>query len=196
MKRLALENERAVVLQMAFRAQNVFGTFEERASPGACFSKVPNLFGRISGDLILFVSSKRRRFEARYLSLYFILQIFLFLFPLQHMKRPALQNKQAGVLRIALRARKAFGTFEKRAPEWAYYLNFFIWFLVSRSLIIRRKQRVISLSFITTRLLYAYRPKRTLVTTYGSTWNKSPCVNTTRLITGGRRLPFGFYKLL
>ena len=32
MKRLALENERAVVLQMAFRAQNVFGTFEERAS--------------------------------------------------------------------------------------------------------------------------------------------------------------------
>ena len=32
------------------------------------------------------------------------------------MKRRALQNKQAGVLRIAFRARKAFGTFEKRAP--------------------------------------------------------------------------------
>ena len=38
------------------------------------------------------------------------------------MKRPALQNKQAGVLRMAFRARKAFGTFEKRAPgeqNWA-----------------------------------------------------------------------------
>ena len=27
---------------------------------GACFSKVPKLFGRFSGDIILFVSSKRR----------------------------------------------------------------------------------------------------------------------------------------
>ena len=44
------------------------------------------------------------------------LQLFLFLFPLRHMKRPALQNKQAGVLRMAFRARKDFGTFEKRAP--------------------------------------------------------------------------------
>ena len=33
--------------------------------PGACFSKVPKLFGPISGDIILFVSSKRRRLEAR-----------------------------------------------------------------------------------------------------------------------------------
>ena len=32
------------------------------------------------------------------------------------MKRPALQNKQLGVLRMAFRARKVFGTFEKRAP--------------------------------------------------------------------------------
>ena len=32
--------------------------------PGACFSKVPKLFGRISSDIILFVSSKRRRLEA------------------------------------------------------------------------------------------------------------------------------------
>ena len=32
---------------------------------GACFSKVPNLLGRISGDIILFVSSKRRRLEAQ-----------------------------------------------------------------------------------------------------------------------------------
>ena len=33
------------------------------------------------------------------------------------MKRPALQNKQVIVLRMAFRARKVFGTFEKRAPE-------------------------------------------------------------------------------
>ena len=44
------------------------------------------------------------------------LQLFLFLSPLQHMKRPALQNKQVVVLRMAFRARKVIGTFEKRAP--------------------------------------------------------------------------------
>ena len=44
------------------------------------------------------------------------MQLFLFLFPFQHMKRPALQNKLVGVLRMAFRARKVFGTFEKRAP--------------------------------------------------------------------------------
>jgi len=33
--------------------------------PGACFSKVPKLFGRISGYIIHFVSSKRKRLEAR-----------------------------------------------------------------------------------------------------------------------------------
>ena len=48
------------------------------------------------------------------------MQLFLFLFPLQHMKRPALHYKQVGVLRMAFRARKVFGTFEKRAErQWA-----------------------------------------------------------------------------
>ena len=56
---------------MAFRARKKYGTFEKRAPgqkdrrSGACFSKVPKLFGRISGDIILYVSSKRRRLEAR-----------------------------------------------------------------------------------------------------------------------------------
>ena len=65
-----------------------------------------------------------------------VIHLHLFLFPLRHMKRPALQNKQAGVLRMALRARKAFGTFEKRAPgikraifvcliDWVFV--FFFW---------------------------------------------------------------------
>ena len=78
---------------------------------GACLSKVPKLFELISGDIILFVSSKRRRLEARNFAIIF------FLFPLQHMKRSALQNKQVVILRMSFRARKVLRTFEKRAPS-------------------------------------------------------------------------------
>ena len=46
------------------------------------------------------------------------LQLFSLLFPLELMRRPALQNKRVGVLRMAYRARKVFGTFEKRAPAF------------------------------------------------------------------------------
>mgnify|MGYP006862621742 CR=1 FL=1 len=42
----------------------------ERA-PGPVSRKSPKLFGRISGDIILFVSSKRRRLEARNCGSYF-----------------------------------------------------------------------------------------------------------------------------
>ena len=52
-----------------------FGTFEKQA-PGACFPKVPKLFGRISGDIILFVSSKRRRLEARHFAVILIFSPF------------------------------------------------------------------------------------------------------------------------
>ena len=48
-----------------------FGTFEKQA-PGARFSKVPKLFERISGDIILFVYSKRRRLEARNFAVIFV----------------------------------------------------------------------------------------------------------------------------
>ena len=44
----------------------------EKHTPGACFQKVPKLFGPISGDIILFVSSKRRRLEARNFAVIFI----------------------------------------------------------------------------------------------------------------------------
>ena len=44
--------------------------------PGACFSKVPKHFERISGDIILFVSSKRRRLEARNFAVIFIFTPF------------------------------------------------------------------------------------------------------------------------
>ena len=56
-----------------------------------------------------FVSSKRKRLEERNFIVYAV-------FPLQHMKRPALQIKCVRVLRMAFRARKVFGIFEKRAP--------------------------------------------------------------------------------
>ena len=36
-----------------------------KLTPGARFSKVPRLFDRNSGDIILFVSSKRRHLKAR-----------------------------------------------------------------------------------------------------------------------------------
>ena len=47
------------------------GTFEKRTL-GACFSNVPKLFGRICGDIILFVSSKQRCLEARNFAVIFI----------------------------------------------------------------------------------------------------------------------------
>ena len=50
----------------------IYSTFQRQCNPdariveaGARFSKVPKLFGCISGDIILFESSKLRRFEAR-----------------------------------------------------------------------------------------------------------------------------------
>ena len=46
--------------------------FRNDRRPGICFSKVPKLFGCISGDIILFVSSKRRRVEARNFAIIFI----------------------------------------------------------------------------------------------------------------------------
>ena len=71
MKRPALQNKQVVVFRMAFRTRKVFGTFEKRA-PGARFSKVPKRFGCISGVIILLVSSKRRRLEARTLAVILI----------------------------------------------------------------------------------------------------------------------------
>ena len=39
------------------------------------------------------------------------------------MNRPALQIKQVGVSRMAFRARKVFGTFEKRAPGRSKFVD-------------------------------------------------------------------------
>ena len=48
-----------------FHQMPLGGCYRNEFCPGARFSKVPKLFGRISGDIILFVSSKQRRLEAR-----------------------------------------------------------------------------------------------------------------------------------
>ena len=45
--------------------------------------------------------------------------VILILIPLQHVKRPALQNKWVGVLRMAFQACKVLGSFEKRTPGQA-----------------------------------------------------------------------------
>ena len=99
MKEQASHNKLVVVLRIEFGAQTVFGTFEKRA-PGACFSKVPKLLYHQNEGV--------PRHET--------LQLFLFFIFLQHMKTPALQNKQVVLLRMAFRARKVLGTLEKRAP--------------------------------------------------------------------------------
>ena len=100
-RRLRVEDTKKMMLPEI--RPKCFGTFEKRA-PGALFSKVPKLFGRISDDIILFVSSKRRRLEARNLA------VILNSIPLQRIKRPALQNKRVAVLEMAFRARNVFGT--------------------------------------------------------------------------------------
>ena len=80
-------------------------------SSGARFWKVPDLFERISGGIILFscifkTNTSRGTKLWNYFDLYSLYNI---------MKRPALQKKQVGALRMAFQARKVFETFEKRA---------------------------------------------------------------------------------
>ena len=41
---------------------------------------------------------------------------FNFCFPLQHMRRPVLQNKRVGDLKMAFRTRNVFETFKERVP--------------------------------------------------------------------------------
>ena len=79
------------------------------STPVARFSKVPKLFGRISGDIVLFVFSKRRRLRARNLA---VILIFL---PFTTYEKTSFPNERVGVLGTAFRARKVFGAFEKRA---------------------------------------------------------------------------------
>ena len=59
----------------------------ERANPaGARLSKVSKVFGSMSRDIILSIFSKRRRLQA------WNFAVILILFPLQHVKRSAIQE--------------------------------------------------------------------------------------------------------
>ena len=60
---------------------------------------------------ILFVSSKGRCSVLRNFAV-----IFIFI-PFSRYEKTSLQNKRVGVLRIAFRVRKVFGSFEKRTPD-------------------------------------------------------------------------------
>ena len=76
----------------------------------------PKLFGRISGDIIHSVSSRGRRLEAGNFAVVLIFVPFT-----TYEKKTALQNKQVAGLRVAFRARKVLGTFEKQAPGLVSY---------------------------------------------------------------------------
>ena len=91
---------------------------EERQKSATRFSKVPKLFGRVSGDLILLTYLQNEG-----VSRHEPLQSFSVVFPLQHVKKPALQNQRFGVLRMAFRACKVFGTFEKQATGHEQLVN-------------------------------------------------------------------------
>ena len=82
-------------------------------SPGAHFSTVPKLFGRISWGQNSLCIFKKKASRATILGSYFNFDSLYN----TDMKRPALRNKWVGVLRIPFRMRKVFGTFEKRPLE-------------------------------------------------------------------------------
>ena len=70
----------------------------------ARFSKVPKLYGPLSGVTIPFVSQETS-------------QSFFFLLLWKPVERSAFKNKRLAVPQMAFRARNIFGTFEKRAPR-------------------------------------------------------------------------------
>ena len=87
-----------------------FGTFEKQA-PGAFFSKVPKLFGRISGDIILFVSSKRRRLEARNFA------VILIFIPFTTYEKTSFTEKAGGSFTNGFSGPKSSRDFRETGPR-------------------------------------------------------------------------------
>ena len=75
-------------------------------------SKVPKLFGRISGDLILFVSSERRGLEARNFAV-----ISPFILFTTYDKNQLCRVSGSEFYEWLFWPEKVFGTYEERAPE-------------------------------------------------------------------------------
>ena len=81
------------------------------SGPGACFSKNPKTFRAHFGCHNTLCIFKTKASRVTKLCSYFY---FYSLYNIG--KKTALQNKEDGVLGMAFRAPKVFGTFEKRAP--------------------------------------------------------------------------------
>ena len=78
--------------------------FKEKR-PGARFPKVPKLFGSISGDILVFVSSDRRRLEPRSLAVNFCFGIWKDIQTYeQHMKRHIYQYEKTSFTELAGRS--------------------------------------------------------------------------------------------
>ena len=84
----------------------------------ALFSKVPELFGCISGDIILFVSSNRRGLEARNFAVISIVIIFT-----TYDKNQLYRVSGSEFYEWLFLTRNVFGTFEKRSPGLELYLS-------------------------------------------------------------------------
>ena len=80
----------------------------------ACFSRVPKRLGCISGDIILFVSSERRLYEARNFAV-----IFMFI-PFTTFVKTSFTELAYRSFTNGLSGRKRFGTFEKGAPGLSF----------------------------------------------------------------------------
>ena len=74
------------------------------------FSKVPTLFGRLSGDIVLCIFKAKASRNTKLCTYFNFYPVY------KRMKRPTLQNRRVAVLGMAFRARKGFGCFKKRAP--------------------------------------------------------------------------------
>ena len=88
---------------MASKARKVFGAFEKRA-PGARFSKDPKTY--------------RARFSKRKqcIGIKLCMEVNFVLIKIVKKKKNSSVNCRFKIFVVAFRARKLFGTFEKRAP--------------------------------------------------------------------------------
>ena len=86
------------------------------------FLESPETLGPISGAIILFVSSKRWRLEARnyyeFIINFYSLDTYEKATFTKYRRVGALQNKRVGVPQMTFRVRNVFGTFEKRTPGY------------------------------------------------------------------------------
>ena len=79
------------------------------------FLESSETFGAHSGDIILFVSSKRRLFEARNFAVIFI--------PFTTFEKTSFTELACRSFRNGFSGRKRFGAFEKRVPGFSFIME-------------------------------------------------------------------------